>query len=183
MTYEVHVCKGNQSIHFSVRPCWLGWVLAANSDQGLCAVFLGDDPGALTGDLQSCFPKARLVEDRGVCARIMLRVAEVIESPSRELDLPLDVAGTPFAQKVWQELAKVPPGETVTYAEIARRLGMPLSARAVGRACAANRLAVVIPCHRVVRADGGLAGYRWGISRKRALLEREKGFCATQKYI
>lgn len=120
------------------------------------------------------------MKDRMLCAQSVERVAEVIEDPGRNLNLALDTRGTSFQQQVWQALAEIKPAETASYTEIARRLGLPLAARAVGRACATNRLAVVIPCHRAVRTDGGLAGYRWGIERKRALLEREKRFYASQ---
>lgn len=160
-------------IRFAVGQCSLGAILVAESARGLCAILLGDDPGALLEDLQERFPKAELV---GGDAKFERRVAQVIgfvESPRIGLDLPLDIRGTAFQQRVWRALQALPPGSTASYTEIARRIGMPQATRAVAGACAANALAVAIPCHRVVRNDGGLSGYRWGVERKRELLARE----------
>ena len=145
----------------------------ARSRKGLCAIGLGDDPEALLRDLQDRFPRAHLV---GADQRFERQVAQVIrfvDAPSVGLKLPLDVRGTAFQQRVWQALRKVPVGRTVSYADIARGIGAPRAIRAVAQACAANALAVAIPCHRVVRQDGALSGYRWGVERKRALLDRE----------
>jgi AraC family transcriptional regulator of adaptative response/methylated-DNA-[protein]-cysteine methyltransferase len=127
----------------------------------------------LVCDLQAQFPRARLIGGDGEFEQLVARVVGVIEAPGLGLDLPLDIRGTAFQQRVWQALREIPAGSTMSYAEIARRIGSPNSVRAVAQACAANLLAVAIPCHRVVRRDGGLSGYRWGVDRKRALLERE----------
>lgn len=160
-------------IRFAVAECSLGAVLVASTVKGICCILMGDDPDALARDLQDRFPKAQL---RGADADFEQTVAQVIglvEAPRLGLDLPLDVQGTAFQQRVWQALREVPAGETVSYAELAQRLGMPDGARAVAGACAANPIAVAIPCHRVVRMDGSISGYRWGVERKRALLDRE----------
>ncbi len=160
-------------IRFAVGRCSLGEILVAASTRGICAIALGDDADLLLRDLQDRFPRAALI---GGDAKFERRVAQVIafvESPKAACDLPLDVRGTAFQHKVWQALRRIPPGKTMTYAEIARRIGAPTAVRAVAGACAANAIAVVIPCHRVVRSDGTLSGYRWGVARKRALLARE----------
>ncbi len=176
---DMHAHEMRTGICFDVAECWLGRVLAAMTGQQLCAVFLGDDPGVLTCHLRVCFPRAGLTRDRAACKEIMTGVVEAVEHPGRGPSLPLAVNGTAFQLRVWRELMEISPGETATYTEIARRLGAPSAARAVGRACAANKLAVVVPCHRAVRTDGGLAGYLWGVERKRALLERERNFHAS----
>lgn len=163
------------AIRFATGECSLGPVLVASSDQGVCAILLGDDPGVLVHDLQDRFPESDLVGGDSNFERLVSDVIAFIETPSVGLDLPLDIRGTVFQQRVWQALRQIPAGSTASYAEIARKIGAPKSARAVARACAANSLAVAIPCHRVVRSDGSLSGYRWGAERKRALLEREKG--------
>jgi AraC family transcriptional regulator of adaptative response/methylated-DNA-[protein]-cysteine methyltransferase len=161
------------AIHYAVADCSLGSVLVAATGRGVCAILLGDEPPALVRELGDRFPSVRLVRgDRGF-ARLVARVVRVIERPGRRLDLPLDLRGTAFQRRVWRALQEIPPGATATYTELARRIGAPTSVRAVGQACAANPIAVAIPCHRMVRADGGLAGYRWGVERKRALLARE----------
>lgn len=161
------------TIRFAVGECSLGAILVAASDRGICAISLGDDPDALARDLQDRFPNADLIGgDAGFEAEVA-RVVGFVEAPELELGLPLDIRGTAFQKRVWQALRAIPPGETATYAEIAERIGAPRAVRAVAGACAANKLAVAIPCHRVVRADGGLSGYRWGVERKRMLLERE----------
>jgi AraC family transcriptional regulator of adaptative response/methylated-DNA-[protein]-cysteine methyltransferase len=161
------------TIRFAVGECSLGSILVAKSERGVCAILLGDDPDALVRDLQDRFPKATLVGGDAQFERLVARVVAFIERPGKGLDLPLDVRGTAFQQRVWQALRGIPAGGTATYAEIARRIGAPESTRAVAQACAANPLAVAIPCHRVVRSDGGLSGYRWGVERKRTLLQRE----------
>ncbi len=162
-----------EAIRFAIGQCSLGAILVAASDAGICAIALGDDPDALARDLQDRFPQATLVGDDPAFAGLVARVVGVVESPGIGHDLPLDIRGTAFQQRVWQALSAIPSGETVTYAEVASRIGSPDAARAVAGACAANRLAVAIPCHRVVRRDGTPTGYRWGVERKRALLDRE----------
>ncbi len=162
-------------IRFAVGECSLGSILVAESDRGVCAILLGDEPDALVRDLQDRFPQARLIGgDNGFEARVAA-VVGLVEAPGVGLDLPLDIRGTAFQQRVWAALREIPAGTTASYAAIARRIGEPRATRAVASACAANPLAVVIPCHRVVRTDGALSGYRWGVARKRALLAREDG--------
>ena len=160
-------------IRFAVGECSLGAILVARSPVGVCAILLGDDGGALVRELQDRFPQATLIGGDPEFDRLVAQVVGLVEAPGLGVDLPLDVRGTAFQQRVWQALREVGPGATVTYAELARRIGSPSAVRAVAGACAANPLAVAIPCHRVVRTDGGLAGYRWGVERKRELLERE----------
>ena len=161
------------TIRFAVGQCSLGSILVAATDRGVCAILLGDDPDALVRDLQDRFPRADLVGGDSAFEQLVARVVSFVEAPSLGLDLPLDVRGTAFQQRVWQALREVPAGETVSYAEIAGRIGAPKAVRAVAQACGANALAVAIPCHRVVRRDGAISGYRWGVERKQALLERE----------
>ena len=163
----------DQEIRFAVGECALGSILVASSSKGVCAILLGDDPDALVRDLQDQFPKAHLVGGDTDFEGAVARVVGLIESPGKPLDLPLDIRGTAFQQRVWQALREIPPGTTRSYAEVATRIGSPSSVRAVAQACGANALAVAIPCHRVVRHDGALSGYRWGVDRKRALLRRE----------
>lgn len=160
-------------IRFAIGECSLGSILVARSDRGVCAILLGDDPEALARDLQRRFPRAELIGDDPEFDELVAAVVGFVEAPGLGLDLPLDVRGTAFQQRVWQALREIPAGETVSYAEVAGRIGAPAAVRAVAGACAANPLAVAIPCHRVVRTDGSLSGYRWGVERKRALLERE----------
>lgn len=164
-----------EAIDFAVAACSLGAILVACSAKGVCAVLLGDDPDALTRDLQDRFPQARLRGDDPTFAKRVALVVGFIEAPRIGLDLPLDIRGTAFQQRVWQALREIPPGQTASYAEIARRIGSPKAVRAVAQACAANHIAVAIPCHRVVRTDGALSGYRWGVERKQALLWMEQG--------
>lgn len=161
-------------IRFAVGECSLGSILVARSERGVCAILLGDDPDALARELQDRFPRAELIGGDGDFEALVARVVGFVESPALGLDLPLDVRGTAFQQRVWQALASIPPGETASYAEVARWIGTPGSVRAIAQACGANALAVAIPCHRVVRSDGALSGYRWGVERKRALLAREQ---------
>lgn len=160
-------------IRFAVGECSLGAILVAASERGVCAILMGDDPDLLARDLQDRFPKADLIGGDAEFERLVAKVVGFVEMPKRGLDLPLDVWGTAFQRRVWQALREIPAGSTASYAEIARRIGSPKAVRAVAGACAANALAVAIPCHRVVRNDGNLSGYRWGVERKRALLERE----------
>jgi AraC family transcriptional regulator, regulatory protein of adaptative response / methylated-DNA-[protein]-cysteine methyltransferase len=162
-----------QDIRFAVAQCSLGAILVAQSARGVCAILLGDDPETLVRDLQDRFPRARLLgADRDFDATVA-QVVGFVEAPNLGLELPLDIRGTAFQQRVWKALREIPAGRTASYAEIAGRIGSPKSVRAVAQACAANALAVAVPCHRVVKSDGALSGYRWGIERKRALLERE----------
>ena len=160
-------------IRFAVGECSLGSILVAQSAKGICAILLGDDPDALVRDLQDRFPRATLVGGDAAFERTIATVIGFIEAPAIGLDLPLDVRGTAFQQRVWQALREIPAGVTASYTQIAARIGLPQGARAVAQACAANALAVAIPCHRVVRTDGALSGYRWGVDRKRHLLDRE----------
>ncbi|MBD8602581.1 bifunctional DNA-binding transcriptional regulator/O6-methylguanine-DNA methyltransferase Ada [Pseudomonas sp. CFBP 8771] len=162
------------SIHFALAQCSLGAVLVACSERGVCAILLGDEPQALLDDLQRRFPKAVLIGADSDFEAIVAKVLGFIEAPKAGLDLPLDIRGTAFQQRVWQALGKIEPGTTASYAQVAASIGAPSAVRAVAGACAANALAVAVPCHRVVRTDGGLSGYRWGIERKRELLERER---------
>ncbi|HEY5807406.1 MAG TPA: bifunctional DNA-binding transcriptional regulator/O6-methylguanine-DNA methyltransferase Ada [Povalibacter sp.] len=164
----------NETIRFAVGECSLGAVLVAATDKGVCSILLGDDPEVLVRDLQDRFHRAELIGGDAGFEQLVARVVGFIEAPALGLDLPLDVRGTAFQQRVWQALRKIPAGSTASYAAMAKRIGAPKAVRAVAQACAANALAVAIPCHRVVRTDGNLSGYRWGIERKRVLLEREQ---------
>lgn len=160
-------------IRFGVGASSLGAVLVAATEAGVCAILLGDDPDALVRDLQDRFPNAELTGGDAAFEAWMARVIGLVEAPGRGFDLPLDIGGTAFQQRVWAALRKIPVGSTASYAEIARAIGAPSAMRAVALACGANHLAVAIPCHRVVRSDGSLSGYRWGVERKRDLLARE----------
>ena len=160
-------------IAFAIAQTSLGALLVARSARGVCAISLGDDPDALLRELQDRFPRAELVGGDPGFERLVAQVVGLIAQPGIGHDLPLDVRGTAFQQRVWQALRRIPPGQTASYADIAARIGSPKAVRAVAQACASNTLAVAIPCHRVVRSDGALSGYRWGVARKRALLERE----------
>ena len=164
---------GTTRIHFAVGECSLGSILVAQSARGVCAILLGDDPDTLVRDLQDRFPTATFVGNDPRFERVVSTVIGFVEAPSRGLDLPLDIRGTAFQQRVWQALRRIPVGSTVSYTTIAKRIGAPQASRAVARACAANPLAVAIPCHRVIRTDGAQSGYRWGVERKLALLTRE----------
>lgn len=161
------------TIRFAVGECSLGSVLVAASEKGICAIMLGDDPGILIRGFQDRFSKAHLIGADTQFERMVAHVIGFIESPGTGLNLPLDVQGTAFQQKVWQALREIPLGQTASYSQIAQRIGSPKAVRAVAGACAFNKIAVAIPCHRVVRSDGDLSGYRWGVERKRALLKRE----------
>ena len=164
----------DQQIRFAVGQCTLGAIVVAQSQRGICAIALGDDPDALVRELQDQFPQAQLLGGDAAFEQCVAQVVGLVESPAVGLNLPLDVRGTAFQERVWQALRAIPPGQTATYSDIAERIGAPQAVRAVASACAANRLAVAIPCHRVVRRDGTLSGYRWGVARKHALLQREK---------
>lgn len=164
----------NNAILFAVGQCSLGAILVAQSARGVCAILLGDDPDQLVRDLQDQFPKAELVGADQRFEQLVAQVVGLIEAPALGLDLPLDLRGTAFQERVWQALRDIPPGSTASYAQIAKRIGAPTSFRAVAQACGANSLAVAIPCHRVVRSNGELSGYRWGVERKQQLLAREQ---------
>ena len=163
----------NMTIRFAIGECSLGAVLVASSERGVCAIFLGSNPEKLVQDLQDTFPRAHLIGADRDYEALIAKVIGFIEAPSLGLDLPLDVRGTAFQQRVWQVLREIPAGTTVSYTDIAQLIGSPKAVRAVASACAANKIAVAIPCHRVVRNDGALSGYRWGVDRKRMLLKME----------
>lgn len=163
----------NAQMRFAVGTCSLGDILVAASEKGVAAILLGDDPEQLVRDLQDRFPKAELIGGDRAFEDVVAKVVGFVEAPGTGLDLPLDVRGTAFQHRVWQALRQIPVGATVTYTEVAERIGQPAAVRAVASACAANPIAVAIPCHRVVRNDGALSGYRWGVERKHALLKRE----------
>ena len=162
------------TIRFAIGECSLGSILVASSEKGVCAISMGDNPDALARDLQDRFSKANLIGGDRDFEKTVAKVVGLIEAPRVGFDLPLDVRGTAFQQRVWQALREIPVGSTASYTEVAVRIGLPKAARAVAQACGANALAVAIPCHRVLRTDGDLSGYRWGVERKRVLLEREK---------
>jgi len=163
----------NTEIQFAVGACSLGAILVAESHRGICAILLGDDPEALVQDLQDRFPQALLRGDEPDFEQRIAQVVGMIEVPTTQPNLPLDIRGTAFQHRVWQALRAIPAGCTLSYSELAAAIGSPRAVRAVASACAANALAVAIPCHRVIRQDGALSGYRWGIERKRELLARE----------
>ncbi|MDS4031295.1 MAG: bifunctional DNA-binding transcriptional regulator/O6-methylguanine-DNA methyltransferase Ada [Candidatus Contendobacter sp.] len=162
-----------KGIRYTMAECRLGWLLVAATERGICAIEFGDHRDELQNQLGARFPFAEFHGDDPGLSESVASVLEFLDRPDRGLDLPLDVRGTAFQRRVWEALRAVPPGSTVTYAEIARKIGHPAAARAVAGACAANPVAIAIPCHRIVRGDGGLGGYRWDLRRKRALLERE----------
>ena len=161
------------SIRFAISASTLGPVLVAMTTRGVCAILLGDDPDALERDLRDRFPHAEIIGGDADFETVVARVVGFVEAPRTGLDLPLDIGGTAFQQRVWTALQKIPPGTTASYAEVAASIGSPAAVRAVGTACGANTIAIAIPCHRVVREDGGEGGYRWGATRKRELLARE----------
>ena len=163
----------NTQIHFDIGSSTLGRVLVAGNDKGICAIFMADRDNELISQMRERFPDAELSRDSGRLARVLPRVIGYIELPTGELDLLLDPEGTDFQRRVWRALLEIPSGSRASYADIARKINAPKSVRAVAQACGANTLALAIPCHRVVRSDGALSGYRWGAMRKRALLERE----------
>src|SRR6201984_1102023 len=161
-----------QTITFRVGICTLNLVLVATTPQGICAILLGSDEKALVGQLRSIFPQAALQKDSRELGEVLNRVMQFIETPLATLALLLDIGGTAFQKRVWKALREIPVGQIATYKELALKLGA--TTQEIGEACAANTLAVVIPCHRVIRSDGGLAGFRWGVNRKRLLLQREQ---------
>jgi AraC family transcriptional regulator of adaptative response/methylated-DNA-[protein]-cysteine methyltransferase len=160
-------------IHFAIGECSLGSILVARSERGVCSVLIGDDSLLLVSDLQDQFPKTDLIGDESGYDNLIAKVVALIENPGVGLDLPLDIRGTVFQQRVWKALQQIPVGSTASYGDIAKLIGKPKAVRAVAQACGTNSLAVAIPCHRVIRNDGSLSGYRFGAERKRALLERE----------
>ncbi|MBU6450366.1 MAG: bifunctional DNA-binding transcriptional regulator/O6-methylguanine-DNA methyltransferase Ada [Cyanobacteria bacterium REEB67] len=164
----------DMEIRFAVGESTLGAVLVAQSQKGICAIFLGDDAQALVRSLQDRFPRATFIGGDDRFEKLVALVVGFVQAPAAGLDLPLDIRGTAFQQRVWQALQAIPTGKTMTYGEIAKMIGAPGAVRAVGTACGANPLAVVIPCHRVVKTSGDLSGYRWGVERKRALLDSER---------
>jgi AraC family transcriptional regulator, regulatory protein of adaptative response / methylated-DNA-[protein]-cysteine methyltransferase len=163
----------NEEIRFAVGQSSLGAILVASSDKGVVSILIGDDPDALVRELQDRFTKAKLIGGDAAYEALMARVVGLVEAPALGLDLPLDVRGTAFQQRVWQALREIPAGQTASYSDVARMIGSPNSVRAVAAACAHNTIAVAIPCHRVVHKGGDVSGYRWGVARKRTLLERE----------
>ena len=162
-----------ETIRFAIGECSLGSILVAASGKGVCCITLGDDPKLLLDDLQNRFQNAEFIGGDGEFEKWVAKVVGFVEAPRLGLDLPLDIRGTIFQQRVWQALREIPAGTTASYAQIAGKIGSPKAVRAVAGACGANSIAVAIPCHRVVRSDGNLSGYRWGVERKRSLLERE----------
>ncbi len=169
----------SSTIRFACAPCFLGWVAVAMTERGICAIELGDERQVLSAQLRRHFPTARLEDVGATFSAIVAEVIALLEAPPCTVDLPLDIQGTAFQQQVWQILRQIPPGNTLSYGEVSRRLGRPRAVRAVAGACAANKLAVVVPCHRVIGSDGSLSGFRWGIGRKRALLQREGSVTET----
>jgi AraC family transcriptional regulator of adaptative response/methylated-DNA-[protein]-cysteine methyltransferase len=169
---EYRAGGARKTLRFAVTESSLGPLLVACSESGVCAILFGDDRASLIDDLRQLFPRAELIDDAGF-SNVIAKVTALVEMPGLGLDLPLDIVGTAFQQRVWQALREVPAGTTVSYTDIARRIGAPKSARAVAQACGANKIVVAIPCHRIIHHDGGLSGYTGGIARKRALLERE----------
>lgn len=161
------------AIRFACGQYQSGAVLVAKSDKGICAIFLGDDPEFLTRKLHDRFPNAQPATNDVTFDNVVAQVVRFVDAPTQGLDMPLDIRGTAFQSSVWQALRNIPAGATVSYSDIAEQIGAPTSVRAVAQACGANLIAVAIPCHRVVRRDGGISGYRWGIERKRELLSRE----------
>ncbi len=170
----------DEEIRFAVGHCSLGAILVASSKIGVVSILIGEHPEVLVRMLQDRFPRAAIIGADEAYEQLIAKVVGLVESPGVNIDLPLDIRGTAFQQRVWQALRKIPAGTTLTYSEVARRIGLPKAVRAVAGACAANNIAVAIPCHRVVRNDGALSGYRWGVERKRALLGRES---ASEKLI
>lgn len=168
-------------IRYSVASCYLGWVVVASTERGICAIEFGSDPEVLPSSLRSSFPRARIERAGADFQSVVDKVVRFIEAPDRSWAVPLDIQGTVFQERVWRALRDIPPAVTASYAEMADRIGCRTAARAVAQACAANKLAVVVPCHRVIRSDGNLGGYRWGLERKRTLLSREKSRAAEQE--
>jgi AraC family transcriptional regulator of adaptative response/methylated-DNA-[protein]-cysteine methyltransferase len=173
MTVSNNPVAGAADIQFAIGDSSLGAMLVASSDKGICAILIGADPDALVRDLQERFRGANLLGGGAEFQQLVARIVAFLEAPKSGLELALDVRGTQFQQRVWKALQEIPVGSTASYTDIAKQFGAPSSVRAVAQACGANPIAVAIPCHRVVRNDGALSGYRWGVERKRVLLERE----------
>ena len=163
-------------IRFGIAQCALGALLVARTEKGICDIRLGDDAELIAREFQDTFPNAQLQGDDAGFNLWIAQVVSMIDEPGTALSLPLDIRGTAFQERVWRALMQIPPGATATYTEIAAQIGKPTSVRAVANACGANKIAVAIPCHRVVRSDGSISGYRWGVDRKRALLLKEAAF-------
>jgi AraC family transcriptional regulator of adaptative response/methylated-DNA-[protein]-cysteine methyltransferase len=164
-----------EQLSFATAPCSLGFVLVAASAEGVCAILLGDSTDGLAADLRALFPKATLSQGDTAFAKTAAAVVALVDRPGSQIAIPLDIRGTAFQRRVWDALRKIPAGETRSYGDLAAAIGAPDAVRAVAGACAGNKLAVAVPCHRIVRRDGSLSGYRWGPERKRALLDKEKG--------
>jgi AraC family transcriptional regulator of adaptative response/methylated-DNA-[protein]-cysteine methyltransferase len=163
----------DETIHYKTGKCAFGFILIAYSEKGICAILIHNDDMPLIADLQKRFPKATLIEDESDYKHWLAQMIDFITSPKKGLKLPLDIRGTEFQQRVWQILQTIPLGTTASYTDIATQLGDPKAVRAIARACAANPIALLVPCHRVVRRDGGISGYRWGVDNKRTLIARE----------
>jgi AraC family transcriptional regulator of adaptative response/methylated-DNA-[protein]-cysteine methyltransferase len=163
----------DDAIRFGLYPCSLGLALVATSDKGVCSLWFGDDADQLRDELRARFRGASLIETRGEGDGLVAAALKLIEEPASTISFPIDARGTPFQQRVWEALRAIPPGRTASYADVAKAIGAPTAMRAVAGACAANPVAIAIPCHRVLRSDGALSGYRGGVERKRALLARE----------
>jgi AraC family transcriptional regulator, regulatory protein of adaptative response / methylated-DNA-[protein]-cysteine methyltransferase len=170
---NLRTSSADTNIRYAYGACSLGTILVASSERGVCAILLGDEPDALILELQLKHSNGKLIGDDAECGQRVSQVLDFIEMPTLGLNLALDIRGTEFQRRVWQALQEIPLGSTASYSEIAKRIGSPRAFRAVAQACAANDLAIVIPCHRVLHKDGTLSGYRGGVERKRALLERE----------
>lgn len=168
-----HADTTADTICYAIRECPLGQLLVARSIKGVCAILIGADRGELKADLASRFPEARLIADETAVYDDLTKVIRFLDKPTEGLHLPLDMRGTPFQRRVWEKLRAIPVARTVTYTELARWVGPLTSPRAIAGACASNPIALAIPCHRVVRSNGDLAGYRWGIKRKRELIRME----------
>jgi AraC family transcriptional regulator of adaptative response/methylated-DNA-[protein]-cysteine methyltransferase len=175
MTPATYQKGGNgMRIKYTTAKSSLGEVLVAATERGVSAVYLGDATAKLTGELREEYPRAEIVAEKGAFSEWVGEIVARVEGQAPRRELPLDLQATAFQRRVWQELQRIPRGTTRTYIQVARAMGKPSAARAVARACATNPVSIVVPCHRVVRSDGNLAGYRWGVSRKQALLEREQ---------
>ncbi|WP_061541155.1 methylated-DNA--[protein]-cysteine S-methyltransferase [Collimonas fungivorans] len=162
-----------EEVHYAIGNGLLGKFLAAQTSHGICAIMFGDDEQALVTELAHSFSKAKLILNNCALQELITEINTVVAWPEYRLSQPLDIGGTSFQQQVWQALLEIPSGATASYQDIAKRLGKPDAVRAVAGACAANLLALAIPCHRVIRQDGDISGYRWGVQRKQALLQRE----------
>ncbi|HEU4961404.1 MAG TPA: methylated-DNA--[protein]-cysteine S-methyltransferase [Sphingomonas sp.] len=170
--------KAKETLHYAIGGSTLGVVIAATSDKGVAAILIADDADRAARELRSAFPGVTLVEDRSLAGAALAAAVRLVDTPRHEFDLPLDLRGSELELAVWQALRAIPAGETRSYGALAKALPVPATAQEVGAACAANRIAVAVPCHRVVKADGGISGYRWGVARKRRLINMEGVVCA-----